>query len=68
MSNKIKKVKFVKNKFQTEVLVTFEDDSFLTLFSYYPDELSFTEDEFIGLTVQEALSLVHKKDKEYLRD
>lgn len=37
------------------------------LFSYYPDELSFTESEFIGLTVDEAHDLRRQKDIAYLR-
>lgn len=37
------------------------------LFEYYPDEISFTPDEFIGLTPAEALALKFKKDKEYLQ-
>jgi hypothetical protein len=37
------------------------------LFDYYPDELSFSPSEFIGLTVQQAISLKFKKDQQYLR-
>lgn len=38
------------------------------LFEYYPDEISFTPKDFIGLTRQEAISLKTQKDKKYLRD
>lgn len=37
------------------------------LFDYYPDEISFTSDEFIGLTEQEARNLKGKKDTAYLQ-
>ena len=37
------------------------------LFEYYPDEISFTADEFIGLTVSEARNLKYVKDKRYLQ-
>lgn len=37
------------------------------LFWYYPDEISFTADEFIGLTVTEAQALKFRKDVAYLR-
>lgn len=37
------------------------------VFEYYPDEISFTAHEFLGLTVQEAVSLKHKKDVAYLQ-
>jgi hypothetical protein len=50
-----------------EVWVTYEDGKEEKLFSYYPDEISFTESEFIGLTKEEAHQLFHKKDVAYLR-
>jgi hypothetical protein len=50
-----------------EVIVTFEDGSTKTLFSFYPDEVSFHESEFVGLTEQEARGLFHKKDVAYLQ-
>jgi hypothetical protein len=37
------------------------------LFEYYPDEISFTEAEFIGLTLHEAHQLFFNKDKAYLQ-
>ena len=51
-----------------KVNVTLEDGSTETLFEYYPDEISFTADEFIGLTVAEGRRLKTKKDTQYLRD
>lgn len=42
-------------------------EEFEFLFDYYPDEISFTESEFIGLTHREAMKLFYKKDMEYLR-
>jgi hypothetical protein len=49
------------------VTVTFEDGQVKELFSFYPDELSFTESEFIGLTEEEAQALRFQKDIAYLR-
>jgi len=49
------------------VTATFEDGSKEMLFEYYPDEISFTEAEFIGLTKDQAIELRHKKDVDYLR-
>ena len=37
------------------------------LFEYYPDEISFTENEFIGLTIDEAYHLKFIKDKQYFQ-
>ena len=37
------------------------------LFTYYPDELSFTEKEFIGLNISDAKALKFKKDVQYLK-
>jgi len=50
-----------------EVIATFGDGSTKTLFSFYPDEVSFRESEFVGLTEEEAHSLFQKKDTAYLR-
>jgi hypothetical protein len=49
-----------------QVYVKFEDGKEELLFDYYPDEISFTAEEFVGLTVSEAISLKFKKDKGYL--
>ncbi len=50
-----------------EVWVTYEDGEEEMLFSYYPDEISFEKDEFVGLTREQAFHLYHKKDVAYLR-
>jgi hypothetical protein len=50
-----------------EVIATFEDGSTKTLFSFYPDEISFVTHEFIGLTEKEAYDLFQRKDRAYLR-
>jgi hypothetical protein len=36
------------------------------LFSYYPDEIQFSEKEFVGLTIAKAKELKHKKDVAYI--
>ncbi len=50
-----------------EVIATFEDGTTKTLFSFYPDEISFREKEFVGLTEEEAHTFFQKKDTAYLR-
>ena len=40
-----------------EVLATLEDGKRVELFSYYPQERSFTPDDFVGLTVDEGRRL-----------
>ena len=50
-----------------EVIATFVDGSTKTLFSFYPDEVSFVSREFIGLTEEEAYDLFQRKDRAYLR-
>ena len=50
-----------------KVSVTLENGETKTLFSFYPDEISFQASEFIGLTVEQAGQLRHKKDVAYLR-
>lgn len=50
------------------IYVTLEGtDEEIYLFSYYPDEVSFTESELIGLTIEECHTLFGKKDREFLK-
>lgn len=44
------------------VNVTFSDGTEKSLFEFYPDEISFSESEFIGLTIAEARNLKTQKD------
>ncbi len=50
-----------------QVYVTLENNTEQALFEYYPDEISFRPNEFIGLTLDEARSLKGKKDLAYLK-
>ena len=50
-----------------KVIATFDDGTQGELFEYYPDELSFTPSEFVGMTAEEAHQLKFKKDKAYLQ-
>ena len=51
-----------------QVWVTYEnEEEEEMLFDYYPDEISFTPGEFVGLTRDQALRLRTKKDVAYLR-
>jgi len=50
-----------------KVTAVFDDGEVKELFSFYPDELSFTEQEFIGLTEREARELRTRKDIAFLR-
>lgn len=50
-----------------QVIAEFEDGTIKTLFTFYPDEISFTPNEFIGLTEKEAHDLFHKKDVRFLQ-
>lgn len=50
-----------------QVIATLEDGSVQMLFEYYPDEISFTPSEFVGLTIAEAIHLKFVKDRNYLQ-
>jgi len=50
-----------------KVTAKFDDGTEKHLFEYYPDEISFTASEFIGLTEREARDLRTKKDIAYLQ-
>jgi hypothetical protein len=64
---KITAVSFDREIMPYKVYVTTDDGKTHYLFTYYPDELSFTAGELIGLTIVEAHELRHKKDLAYLR-
>ena len=50
-----------------QVFVTLENNQEEFLFEYYPDEISFRPEEFIGKTLEEAHHLKFVKDKQYLQ-
>jgi hypothetical protein len=50
-----------------KVIATFEDGSIKEIFEYYPDEISFSENEFIGLTEDQARHLKFIKDRNFLQ-
>lgn len=52
---------------ESAVTVEFEDGTKKELFRFYPDEISFSPSEFIGLTEEQARKLRFDKDIAYLR-
>ena len=50
-----------------EIFVTLDNNEEQKLFSFYPDEISFSEQELVGLTIEQAMQLRHKKDVAYLQ-
>jgi hypothetical protein len=48
------------------VFVKFEEGEEKFLFEFYPDEIMFTPQEFVGLTIEEAIHLKFTKDRDYL--
>lgn len=50
-----------------QVFVTLENGQEEFLFEYYPDEISFTPNEFVGLTISKAKHLKFVKDKKFLQ-
>lgn len=50
-----------------KVYVTLENGIEEFLFEYYPDEISFQTQDFIGLTKSKAKTLKYNKDIAYLR-
>lgn len=50
-----------------EVKVQFSNGYEKTLIEFYPDEISFTESEFIGRTEESARRLKFEKDKRYIQ-
>lgn len=49
------------------VIATLDNGEEFVLFRFYSDELSFTYDDLVGKTIQEARDVKYKKDLAYLR-
>lgn len=49
------------------VKVQFDNGEEKILFEFYPDEISFSESEFIGLTEESAHRLRFEKDKKFIQ-
>lgn len=49
------------------VTAELDDASQVELFAFYTDELHFSEDELVGLAVDEARGLHHRRDVGYLQ-
>jgi hypothetical protein len=50
-----------------EVRVTCEDGNETKVFDYYPDEVAFAADDFVGLTVEECRLLKFGRDRAFLQ-
>ena len=58
----------MEGRYQNTISVEYDDGSVDDRFAkYYPDELYFSANEFIGLTKKEARNLMRDKDIAYLR-
>ena len=64
---RIKLCEITELGYTNEVDVMYNDGSVEMIFRYYPDELTFNEREFIGLTKEEAQELFRLRDMAYLR-
>lgn len=49
------------------VIGELDDGSRVELFAFYSDELRFNEDELVGLTIDEARALHHRRDVRFLQ-
>lgn len=57
-----------EGRFQAEIFARFgEDSEEKRVLSFYDDELSFTAEEVVGLTMEEVGDLFCRKDSAYLR-
>ena len=67
-------MKIVKNKVvyggrwdMAKVIAEFEDGTEKMIFEFFPDEINFNDDEFVGMTEDEAYAIKRQKDIQYLR-
>ena len=50
-----------------KIKVRFDNGEAKALYEFYPDEISFVESEFIGLTEESAYRLRFDKDKKFIQ-
>lgn len=67
MNDKIVHCEIVEGRFVNRVFVYYDNGSNNCIGTYYPDELQFSQKDFIGLTEKEAYDLIAATDKKYLR-
>ena len=67
MNNKIVRCEIAEGRFVNRILVYYDNGSSKYIGTYYPDELHFSQKDFIGLTEKEAYDLITETYKKYLR-
>lgn len=64
---RIVSTEFKRNSFYpTKIVAKFDDNTEEEVIQFFEDELSFSEEELIGLRLSEARELHFKKDQAYL--
>ena len=67
VNNKIVRSEIAEGRFVNRILVYYDNGSSNDVRTYYPDELHFSQKDFIGLTEKEAHDLIAETYKKYLR-
>jgi hypothetical protein len=68
--NRIKSVKFEDSQHRygdREAIATMDDGSEMVVFHWFSDELSFSKEELIGMTLEQARDLRTARDIAYLQ-
>lgn len=68
MNDKIVRCEIVEGKFVNRIFAYYDNGSNNCIGTYYPDELQFSQKDFIGLTEKEAYDFIAEANKKYLRD
>lgn len=68
ITDKIIRCEIVEGKFVNRIFVYYDNGSNNCIGAYYPDELQFSQKDFIGLTKREAHDLIAAANKKYLRN
>lgn len=66
VNNKIVRCEIAEGRFVNRILVYYDNGSSNYIGTYYPDELNFSQKDFIGLTEKEAHDLIAETYKKYL--
>lgn len=67
MTDKIIHCEIAEGKFVNRIFVYYDNGSNNCIGIYYPDELQFSQKDFIGLTEKEAIDFIVATGTNYLR-
>ena len=64
---KVVEARIKEGKFQNTVICTYDNGEVIPEFRYFPDEITFSSEEFLHMTQDEVHELFYRRDRAYLQ-